>query len=82
MINKNTIELLRDSVLSGATAGGTLNVIEDSPLLDDPKHDMALKLIVSVFSAFIVPMVSNWLKKRKTRREVRRKAKTYNSQYN
>lgn len=79
MIDSKTISYLKDSVLCGASAGGTLEVLDDSAILDNPTEDTALKVFVSIFSAFVVPAVRKWLRKRKERRAQKRKAQQYNT---
>ncbi len=79
MISKTSIPMIQDSILGGASAGGTMEVLEDIQFLDAPTEDTALKIFVSIFSAFIVPAIRTWIKNRKLRREQRRKLKAMQS---
>lgn len=82
MISKISIPMIQDSIISGASAGGTMEIIEDIQFLDGTTEDTVLKVFVSIFSAFIVPAIRSWLKKRKARRLAKRKAKGYSSPEN
>lgn len=77
MISKTSIPMIQDSVIGGASAGGTMQVIEDIQFLDDGTENTILKIFVSVFSAFIVPAIRSWLKKRKARRAEKRAVNRY-----
>ncbi len=72
MINKDTMSVIQDSIIGGASAGGTLEVIEDIQFIDDSTENTILKVIVSIFSAFIVPALRTWLKRRKIKRDARK----------
>jgi len=75
MISKTSIPMIQDSIVGGASAGGMMEVLEDITLLDGGGEDTALKIFVSIFSAFIVPAIRTWIKNRKARRLQRKKLK-------
>ncbi len=79
MISNKTVPMMIDSVTAGATGGGVMEILEDIDLGDSDTESTVLKVIVSIFSAFIVPALRTWIKNRKLRREQRRKLKAMQS---